>query len=91
MELLPETAPRADGWRSLLKPGQSLRHDLGQRQIQCPQHGAYTSTGTRYFQRTVVWTPCPECEKERLAAKNFCFLNMTEKCNRILSTTVRRM
>ena len=69
MELLPDAAPRADGWRSLLKPGQSLRHALGQREIQCPQHGAYTSTGTRYFQRTVVWTPCPECEKERLAAR----------------------
>lgn len=38
-----------------------LRMDLGERQEQCERHGAYTSTGQRFFGRREVWTKCPAC------------------------------
>lgn len=50
----------------------AVREQLGERQEQCDQHGAYTSTGMRYAIGKLdrrVWTTCPACEDARLAAE----------------------
>lgn len=45
----------------------NLREPLGDKTVDCNEHGSYVSTGTRYFGRREIWTPCPDCEEARLA------------------------
>lgn len=45
----------------------SLREPLGEKVVDCAEHGPYTSTGTRYMGRREIWTPCPDCEEARIA------------------------
>ena len=46
-----------------------MRKPLGDREVICNDHGAYTSTGTRYMGTHEVWTRCADCEEARLAAE----------------------
>lgn len=55
---------RAD---DILRTGGSLREALGEKEAVCPDHGAYTSAGTRFFGKREIWTPCPDCEEARIA------------------------
>jgi len=48
---------------------QTIREQLGERTKTCSTHGTYLSNGMRYMGRREIWTPCPECEEERLAAE----------------------
>lgn len=51
-----------------------LKEDLGTEQHLCEEHGEFTSTGTRYMGKRVVWTRCKACvdaeasEERKLAA-----------------------
>ena len=45
----------------------TMRDPLGEKIVDCPEHGAYTSSGTRYMGRREIWTPCPSCEEQRVA------------------------
>lgn len=47
----------------------TMREPLGDREMECDKHGAYVSAGARYMGRREIWTPCPGCEDERLAAE----------------------
>lgn len=47
----------------------TLREPLGDEQRTCADHGEYTSAGTRYMGKRVIWTPCPDCEEARLAGE----------------------
>ena len=47
----------------------TLREPLGERPKECPDHGAYASSGVRYLGTREVWTPCPDCQEASLAAK----------------------
>jgi DNA replication protein DnaC len=49
-------------------PAGALYTVLEPRGAICPSHGGYTSKGTRYTvgKGREVWSPCPECEAERL-------------------------
>jgi DNA replication protein DnaC len=46
---------------------QPLHQTLEPRDAVCPNHGPYTSTGTRYTvgKGREIWSPCPECARER--------------------------
>lgn len=57
----------SDGFRSAadLVP---MRTPLGDKTVACSQHGDYVSTGTRYLRNREIWTQCPDCEEQRLAA-----------------------
>lgn len=46
-----------------------MQKPLGDREVNCADHGPYTSTGTRYMGTREVWTRCPDCEDSRLAAE----------------------
>lgn len=50
-----------------LDASSTLREPLGDRQSDCAEHGAYTSSGVRYMGKREIWTPCPDCEEARLA------------------------
>lgn len=45
----------------------NMREPIGDRNMACDKHGGYTSSGTRYMGKREIWTPCPDCEDERLA------------------------
>lgn len=45
----------------------TLREPLGDREVDCAEHGSFTSTGVKYMGKREVWTPCPDCEDARLA------------------------
>lgn len=47
----------------------SMREPLGDREVVCEKHGAYTTSGTRYMGKHEIWTRCPDCEEERIAAE----------------------
>lgn len=47
----------------------AMREPLGERDVDCADHGAYTSTGTKYMGFREVWTPCPDCEEARIAGE----------------------
>jgi DNA replication protein DnaC len=49
-------------------PAGALYAVLEPRGAICPSHGGYTSKGTRYTvgKGREVWSPCPECEAERM-------------------------
>jgi len=47
----------------------SLDMALGEREEVCAKHGPFTSSGVRYGGFHEVWTRCPACEEERLAAE----------------------
>lgn len=44
-----------------------LSTDLGDREVVCEVHGAYTSRGVRYLRNREVWSRCPDCEEARIA------------------------
>lgn len=46
-----------------------LRTALGDRPMNCDEHGAYTSSGARYLGSREIWTRCPDCEEARIAAE----------------------
>jgi DNA replication protein DnaC len=52
-------------------PLQPLHRTLDPRAAVCPNHGAYTATGTRFTigRGREVWSPCPGCAAERLEAE----------------------
>jgi DNA replication protein DnaC len=47
----------------------AMREPLGDRDLQCQEHGPYLSAGVRYFGKREVWTACPACEDIKLAAE----------------------
>lgn len=47
----------------------AMREPLGERQVECGKHGFYQSAGSRYMGRREIWTPCPACHEECLAAE----------------------
>lgn len=62
--------PSSDFARELMAAGASnapLHVALGAREALCPEHGAYTSTGTRYTigKGREVWSPCLGCVEQR--------------------------
>lgn len=63
----------------------SLKEPLGSKEISCPHHGPYTSTGIRFMARREIWTPCPDCEEARLASER------QEKANQQAETARIRM
>lgn len=67
MEHLPDALGGAPGGGRL--DLNNLKQPLGEREVQCEQHGPYTSTGMRYFGKREIWTPCPDCEDARMAAE----------------------
>jgi DNA replication protein DnaC len=46
----------------------TLKEPLGDRDMECAEHGPYQSSGMRYMGKREIWTPCPDCEDARLAA-----------------------
>lgn len=64
---LADLQRRADA--SAMFFGGNMREPLGDREVACEKHGAYTSSGTRYMGKREVWTRCPDCEEERIAAE----------------------
>jgi DNA replication protein DnaC len=59
-----------DHWLNpLASNGAPLREPMGERVVNCEQHGDYTSAGTRYLGKREVWTSCPDCAEARLAAE----------------------
>lgn len=58
--MIARTAVRTEALSTMKEP-------LGDKVVECPEHGAYTSAGTRYMGRREIWTPCPDCEEGRLA------------------------
>ena len=46
-----------------------LGADLGEKQAVCDKHGPYTSTGKRWLRNVEVWSKCPSCEAEAIAAE----------------------
>lgn len=58
--MIARTAARSEAVSTLKEP-------LGDKTIECQEHGDYTSAGTRYMGRREIWTPCPDCEDSRLA------------------------
>lgn len=48
---------------------ETMRQSLGARTINCETHGPYESIGTKYMGRHEVWSRCPACEAERMAAE----------------------
>lgn len=46
----------------------TLKEPLGDRVMDCADHGQYTSSGVRFLGKREIWTPCPDCEEARLAA-----------------------
>lgn len=65
-----ETAAAAAPGAAAVGPLPSLTQPLEPRAAVCPNHGAYTATGTRYTigRGREVWTPCPGCAAERAEA-----------------------
>lgn len=61
---LDKLKTRAD---SFLQHSGTLRESLGERELECAEHGKYKSAGTIYFGRREVWTPCPDCEEARIS------------------------
>ncbi|MDO9148302.1 MAG: ATP-binding protein [Hydrogenophaga sp.] len=57
--LAAPVAPAAPGASPNVQP-------LGERAGDCPVHGAFVSTGVRYFSRTEVWSACALCAAEQL-------------------------
>lgn len=53
----------------LAKGTSTLSEALGDKEVECLEHGVYTSTGVRYMGRREVWTRCPDCEDARLASE----------------------
>lgn len=47
----------------------SDRESLGEKQVECEKHGAYTSSGVRYLGRREIWTRCPDCDAEEVSAR----------------------
>lgn len=67
-----EDSGRGDMTRSIsaaMATTTTLREPLGERPKECPDHGAYTSSGMRYLGTREVWTPCPDCEEIRIATE----------------------
>lgn len=54
---------------ALVRSTSTLSESLGDKELDCPQHGPYVTTGVRYMGRREVWTRCPDCEEARLAAE----------------------
>lgn len=46
-----------------------LQVALGEKTMDCPDHGPYVSAGARYMGKHEVWTGCPTCEELSLAAE----------------------
>ena len=72
MEPSPDDIERAA--KAALTPSPTaapLHQALEPRDAVCPEHGPYTSTGTRFTigRGREVWTPCPGCAEERLRAE----------------------
>ena len=64
--LLENMKRRADAGAIALSTG-AMREPLGEREIDCADHGKYISAGTRYMGRREIWTQCPDCEERRVA------------------------
>lgn len=47
----------------------SIFEPLGERKAECPKHGEFTSTGTRLSRGREVWSRCPGCAADEVAAE----------------------
>lgn len=43
--------------------------DLGSAEVDCQQHGPYTTHGVRYMGKREIWSQCPSCKEAALAAE----------------------
>lgn len=67
----------------------AMREPLGDREVMCEKHGAYTATGTRYMGTREIWTRCPDCEEERIAAERQAEADhQAEKAQRALKAAI---
>jgi DNA replication protein DnaC len=66
-----EAAVNAAPGAAAVGPLRPLHEALEPRAAVCPNHGPYTSTGTRYLtgRGREIWSPCPGCAGERAAAE----------------------
>lgn len=48
--------------------GGDTKEPLGELQKVCEAHGSYMSSGVRYLGKREIWTKCPDCVEEKLAA-----------------------
>lgn len=48
--------------------GGDTKEELGEMVKECDRHGTYTSSGVRYLGKREIWTKCPDCVEEKLAA-----------------------
>lgn len=67
MEHSLDALSRANDQRAVCLTSSTLREPLGDRQIECSDHGVYTSSGCRYMGKREIWTPCASCEENRIA------------------------
>lgn len=66
--LLDTMSRRTDDFVAYTTPS-NLRESLGEKTVTCEKHGDYVSAGARYLGKREVWTRCPDCEEERVAAE----------------------
>lgn len=71
MEHSPDDIERAVRAALSPAPAGALYTVLEPRGAICPEHGGYTSRGTRYTigKGREIWTPCPECSAARVEAE----------------------
>jgi DNA replication protein DnaC len=71
MEHSPDSIERAVMAALTPAPAGALYTVLEPRGAICPEHGGYTSRGTRYTigKGREIWTPCPECVTARAEAE----------------------
>jgi DNA replication protein DnaC len=67
MDRSPENLEKAVSSAMAATTPATMREPLGDRDMDCAEHGPYLSAGMRYMGRREVWTPCPSCEDARLA------------------------
>lgn len=46
-----------------------LRQYLEPKTVTCADHGEYVSSGARYMGKREVWSPCPDCHEQKMAAE----------------------
>lgn len=69
MDRSPDALSRLVNESMKSRSTEATREPLGDKSMECEEHGSYLSNGVRYFGRREIWTPCPACEDARLAAE----------------------
>lgn len=89
MEHSLESLKRSVDMRTIALSAENMRVPLGEIVIECKDHGAYTSAGTRYMGKREIWTPCPDCEERRIAAELQAKANeKAERAARVLASMI---